>query len=47
MAQTLNVYLHYDLVGQLILDEGQMVFAYSNDWLDMYGASSFAIAAAC
>lgn len=34
MAKTLNVYLHYDLVGQLMLDEGQMVFAYSSDWLD-------------
>lgn len=33
MAKTLNVYLRYDLVGQLMLDEGQMVFAYSNDWL--------------
>lgn len=33
MAKILNVYLHHDLVGQLMLDEGQMVFAYSADWL--------------
>lgn len=35
MARTLNVYLHRDLVGQLIQDDdGRMVFDYAPSWLD-------------
>ena len=35
MARTLDVYLHIDLVGQLIQnDGGQMVFKYIEDWLN-------------
>lgn len=31
--KTLSVYLHQDKVGQLMLDEGQMVFEYAASWL--------------
>lgn len=35
MTKTLNVYLHHDLVGQLIQDEnGDMVFDYAASWLE-------------
>src|SRR5437762_9154446 len=35
MARTLDVYLHNDLVGQLIQDDGgQMVFKYVEDWVN-------------
>src|SRR3972149_9161817 len=34
MARTLDVYLHHDLVGHLIQDDdGQMVFDYTESWL--------------
>lgn len=34
MAKTLNVYLNYDMVGQLLLDDsGQMLFNYAESWL--------------
>lgn len=40
MAKILNVYLHYDKVGELILDDnGQMVFDYAEDWLNNPNAS--------
>lgn len=40
MAKILNVYLHYDKVGELILDDnGQMVFDYADDWLNNPNAS--------
>lgn len=40
MARTLDVYLHNDLVGQLIQDDGgQMVFKYVEDWLNRPGAT--------
>ncbi len=32
--KNLNVYLHQEVVGKLTLDEGQMVFIYSDDWLN-------------
>jgi serine/threonine-protein kinase HipA len=39
MARTLDVYLHNDLAGQLIQDDGgQMVFKYVEDWLNRTGA---------
>lgn len=35
MAKILQVYLHYDRVGELIMDDnGQMVFEYSESWLN-------------
>lgn len=35
MARALDVYLHSDLVGQLIQDDGgQMVFKYTEEWLN-------------
>ena len=40
MAKTLDVYLHNELVGHLIQDDGgQMVFDYSRSWLDKQGAT--------
>src|SRR6202022_1859343 len=40
MARTMDVYLHNDLVGQLIQDGGgQMVFKYLEDWLNRPGAT--------
>src|SRR5580704_608962 len=40
MARTLDVYLHKDLVGQLIQDDGgQMVFEYIEGWLNRSGAT--------
>ena len=39
MSRTLDVYLHQDLVGQLIQDEhGQMAFRYTESWLNNPGA---------
>lgn len=44
MARTLNVYLHEELVGQLIQDEGgQTVFEYAQAWLDRPGATSLSV----
>ncbi len=41
MAGTLNVYLHNDLVGHLIQDDGgQMVFEYLESWLKRPGATA-------
>jgi serine/threonine-protein kinase HipA len=40
MARTLDVYLHDDLVGHLVQDDGgQMLFDYTADWLNRPGAS--------
>ncbi len=40
MARTLAVYLHKDLVGHLIQDDGrQMVFDYAESWLTKPGAT--------
>jgi serine/threonine-protein kinase HipA len=40
MAKTLDVYLHDELVGHLIQDDGgQMVFDYVKSWLDKPGAT--------
>jgi len=40
MARTLDVYLFNDLVGHLIQDDGgQMVFEYTESWLDKPGAT--------
>jgi serine/threonine-protein kinase HipA len=33
MPKILNVFLHRNLVGQLLLDEGHMVFEYADSWL--------------
>jgi len=33
MIKTLNVFLHRNLVGQLLLDEGRMMFEYADSWL--------------
>jgi HipA-like protein len=33
MSRVLNVYLEYDLVGQLQYDQGQMSFEYAKTWL--------------
>ena len=39
MARTLDVYLHHDLVGHLVQDNGgQMLFNYTADWLNKPGA---------
>src|SRR6266568_4330230 len=39
MARTLDVYLHNELVGHLIQDDGgQMVFDYTESWLQKPGA---------
>ena len=40
MARTLDVYLHRELVGHLIQDDGgQMVFDYAESWLQKPGAT--------
>jgi serine/threonine-protein kinase HipA len=40
MAKTLDVYLHRELVGHLIQDDGgQMVFDYAESWLQRTGAT--------
>src|ERR1035438_8324237 len=40
MARTLDVYLHNDLVGHLIQDDGgEMVFDYVESWLNTPGAT--------
>ena len=40
MAKTLDVYLHRELVGHLIQnDGGQMVFDYAESWLEKPGAT--------
>ena len=40
MAKTLDVYLHRELVGHLIQnDGGQMVFDYAESWLQKPGAT--------
>lgn len=40
MARTLDVYLHNDLAGQLVQDDGgQMRFAYAESWLNRTGAT--------
>ena len=33
MIKILNVFLHRNLVGQLLLDDGRMVFEYTDSWL--------------
>lgn len=39
MARTLDVYLHSDLVGHLVQDDGgQMLFSYAESWLAKPGA---------
>src|SRR5271168_1763139 len=41
MARTLDVYLHNELTGQLVQDEGgQMVFDYAESWLNKPGATA-------
>ena len=41
MAKTLDVYLHSELVGHLIQDDGgQMVFDYAQSWLEKPGATA-------
>jgi serine/threonine-protein kinase HipA len=41
MAKTLDVYLHSELVGHLIQDDGgQMVFDYAASWLEKPGATA-------
>jgi serine/threonine-protein kinase HipA len=43
MAKTLDVYLHDELVGHLIQDDGgQTVFDYAASWLNKSGATSLA-----
>ena len=40
MARTLDVYLHNDLAGQLVQDDGgQMLFDYAESWLNRPGAT--------
>jgi serine/threonine-protein kinase HipA len=40
MARSLDVYLHADLVGQLVQDDGgRMLFAYTADWLNSPAAT--------
>src|ERR1700686_3231237 len=40
MARTLDVYLHHELAGHLIQDDGgQMVFDYGESWLQKPGAT--------
>jgi serine/threonine-protein kinase HipA len=40
MARTLDVYLHRDLVGHLIQDDGgQMIFEYAESWLERPNAT--------
>jgi serine/threonine-protein kinase HipA len=44
MAKTLDVYLHDQLIGHLIQDEGgQTVFEYANAWLDRPGATPLSV----
>ena len=44
MAKTLDVYLHHELVGHLIQDEGgQTVFEYAQTWLDRPGATALSV----
>lgn len=44
MAKTLDVYLHDELVGQFIQDEGgQTVFEYASAWLDRAGATPLSV----
>jgi serine/threonine-protein kinase HipA len=44
MDKTLDVYLHDELVGHLIQDEGgQMVFEYVQNWLDRPGATALSV----
>jgi serine/threonine-protein kinase HipA len=41
MARTLDVYLHDDLIGHLVQDDGgQMLFDYTADWLNKPGGSA-------
>lgn len=41
MAKTLDVYLHSEIVGHLIQDDGgQMVFDYAQSWLEKPGATA-------
>jgi serine/threonine-protein kinase HipA len=41
MARTLDVYLHNELTGQLVQDDGgQMVFDYAESWLNKPGATA-------
>jgi len=40
MARTLDVYLHNDLAGHLVQDDGgEMIFAYGESWLNRPGAT--------
>ena len=40
MARSLDVYLHADLVGQLVQDDGgRMLFAYTEEWLNRPAAT--------
>ena len=44
MAKTLDVYLHEELIGQLIQDDGgQTVFEYAQDWLDRPNATALSV----
>ena len=44
MAKTLDVYLHNELTGQLIQDDGgQTVFEYAAAWLDRSGATALSV----
>jgi len=44
MAKTLDVYLHDELVGHLIQDEGgQTVFEYTQAWLDRPAATALSV----
>jgi serine/threonine-protein kinase HipA len=38
MARALDVYLHNDLVGHLVQDDGDMTFQYAEGWLETPGA---------
>jgi len=41
MARTLDVYLHNELTGQLVQDDGgQMLFTYAESWLKKSGATA-------
>jgi len=41
MARTLDVYLHNELTGQLVQDDGgQMLFTYAESWLNKSGATA-------
>jgi serine/threonine-protein kinase HipA len=44
MAKTLDVYLHDELIGHLIQDEGgQTVFEYAQAWLERPGATALSV----